>query len=551
MTQYFALLRLQLLSRYADLKPRNLRARMGEKKGKTAARIIGFAIAFAYLLGILIFLEYSILNVLMGMGVPDMLMSLAVTAAMLSTLILAFFFIMSTLYFGRDAAFIASLPVRDRTVLAAKLTQIWLSETGVAAAFLLPAGILYGLRVHPGALFYLRLLLVWAGVSVLPIAIASFLSTLLIRLTALWKRRELAATISGLVLLFAYMVLCMNMGSIMGDDAEAFLTQFMTNNMIRIQALTRFFPPAGWAARGLLGDWGQLLLFLLICSGAMALTLWALGFVYRRLSMLQAETPAAGKKGRKSFSFSSGSAFKACCVREIKQIFRVPAYATNILPICFMPVMIVAVMVLSMNRATSDSGNTLQTMLSGAGDGVVIGIMAALMCYMAGINPALSSAVTREGRGHAYLTALPVAPGTIVLAKLAVGMGLSLMGCIPAAVLLGVLMPAFWPHAIIAFVITALYCFLSGCIALANDTANPKLDWLTETEAIKQKSGTLVGILVGWAILAVLAAASYFMLRAGLSSALYVAVLLAVLAIGCAIAYRLLMRTAEEKYCQG
>ena len=551
MTQYFALLRLQLLSRFADLKPRNLKARMGEKKGKTVGRLIAFVLAFAYLAGLLIYLEHAILNVLAGMGMPDMLMSLAITAAMLSTLVLAFFFIMSTLYFGRDAAFIASLPVRVRTVLSAKLTQIWLSETGVAALFLLPTGILYGLRLHPEAGFYVRLILVWAGVAVLPIAIVSFLSTLLIRLTALWKRREMVATVGGIALLIAYMILCMNMGAITGGgDAETVLTEFMTNNLFRIQAITRIFPPAAWAARGLMDDWGQLGLYLAACIGAMALTVWALGLVYRPLSMLQSEAPAAGKKSRKGVSFSSGSAFKACCVREIRQIFRVPAYATNILPICFMPVFMVAMMAFSMNQAMKENGETVQMMLEGVGTGPVIAIMAALMCFMAGMNPALSSAVTREGKGHAYMTALPVSPATLVLAKLAVGMGLSLLGCAAAAAVLVALFPGFWLHALLALAITVLFCFLSGCIALANDTANPKLDWLTETEAIKQKSGTLIGMLISWAILGVLAVASYFMLSAGLNSFLYVAVLLAVLAIGCIIAYRLLMRTAESKYCQ-
>ena len=41
MTGFFPLLRLQLLSRYADLKPRNLMTQFREKKGRTIGMIIG------------------------------------------------------------------------------------------------------------------------------------------------------------------------------------------------------------------------------------------------------------------------------------------------------------------------------------------------------------------------------------------------------------------------------------------------------------------------------------------------------------------------------
>ena len=40
MTQFLALLRLQLLSRYADLKPKNLKSALKEKRGRTVGMLI-------------------------------------------------------------------------------------------------------------------------------------------------------------------------------------------------------------------------------------------------------------------------------------------------------------------------------------------------------------------------------------------------------------------------------------------------------------------------------------------------------------------------------
>ncbi|MBR1585744.1 MAG: ABC transporter permease [Clostridia bacterium] len=551
-TQFFALLRLQLLSRFADWKPRNMKARLGEKKGKAIGRAALFAVLVIYLAGILIFVENALLNVLIQLDMPDLLLSVATICGMLSTLVLAFFFILSTLYFDRDAAFIASLPVKPRTVLSAKLVQIWLSETGVAALFILPACILYGIRLRPDALFYLRAILVWAAIAVLPMVIVAFLSTLLIRLSSLWKRREMVATVGGIALLIAYMILCMNLGSVAGDDAEAYLMQFLTSNLSRIESITRLFPPAAWAARGLLGDWGQLALFLLVCAGATALTIGVIGCWYHDLSLLQNDQAASTsrRRGKTAAAYHGASAFRACCQREIRQIFRVPAYATNILPISFMPVLMVGVMAMTLSRSMEE-GETIGLILEGVGGGTVLAVMAALMAFMAGMNPALSSAVTREGKGHELLTVLPVPSRTIALAKLTVGMALSLIGCLPAAVILAVLVPGHGVHALLAFIATGLYSFISGCLALINDIRHPKFDWLTETEAIKQKSGTLIGMLISWALLAALGVGSFLLLSHGASTTVYAAALIGVLALVAVPVYRLLMNTADQKYWQG
>ncbi len=552
MTGYLALLRLQFLSRLADLKPRNIKANFQAHRGKTVGMAIAYVFLFVYLGAFLVVSQSFILDALMGIGVPDMLLSMAVTMAMLSTLILSFFFIMSSLYFSRDSAFIASLPMTDRTVLAAKLTQIWLSETAISALFILPACILYAIRVGVDALFYLRMILVWLGVAALPIVIVAFLSTLLIRLSFLWKRREIVATVGGIALMVGYMIFVMNMSSTFsGEESADLLTQFLTSNQARIEAMTRIFPPASWAAKGLMGDWSQLLLFLAVCAAAMALAVWVIGYFYRTLSLLQSETPTENKKTlrRTKESYQGGSAFRACVSREIKQLLRVPAYATNALPTAFMPVLMTVMMAVTMNRALSGEGESLALFLDELGGGVIVAVVAALMAFMGGINPALATAVSREGRGHAFLTALPIPPRTSILAKVAVGYGLSLMGCIVASVILAVMVPALTQYIILGFILAALFCYIAGAVTLNRDIAHPKLDWLTEQEAIKQNFGTLIGLLVSWGLLIALGVLSYFLLNWGFGPWAYFGCMAALLGLGAYMSHRLLMKTADTKYC--
>ena len=555
MKGFAALLRLQLLSRLADLKPRNIRTQLREKRGKTVGMLIAYVFLFIYLGGFLVFLETTLLDqVLIPLEMPEMLLTMAVTLAMVSTLIMSFFFIMSSLYFGRDSAFIASLPVKPRTVLCAKLTQVWISETLIDAIFILPACIIYGVKTGlTDPLFYLRGVIVWLGVSVLPIAIVSFISSLLIRLSSLWKHREMVVTVAGIVLLVAYMALCMGMGNMFGsDDAGDMMRAFFTSNQARIEGLTRIFPPAGWAAKGLIGDWGQLALFVAVCAAAAAFTVWAMGFFYQKLSLLQTETPSAARKGEaKKASFASSSAFRACVKREILQVLRTPAYATNILPIALMPALMTGMIALSFNRSAgaAEESVSLTSLLGGLNPAIVLAILTGVMAFMAGMNNFLSTAVTREGKGHQFLCALPIRPRVSVMAKMSVGAALTLIGCALAAAVIIVLLPDFIPQAVMAFVLTVVYGYFTGALALASDVRNPKLDWLTETEAIKQKSGALIGMLLSWALLAALGVISYLLLSAGASLYVYFAAMAAILAAGAFFAHRMLMKAADEKYC--
>ena len=554
MTQFLALLRLQLLSRYADLKPKNLKNALKEKRGRTIGMFIAILFLVVYLGVILYIIETKALEFLMSANIPDVLLSMAVVLSTAGTLVMAFFFIMSALYLGRDTVFLASMPIKPRTLLGAKLTQVWISETLIDAVIILPACILYGTRVGVTADFYLRMVVVWLLIAVLPICIAAFLSAFLIRLSALWKHREIIMTVGGIALFIAYMFLMMNVGSITGDSAEGgeMIQKFFMDNSTRISSLTALFPPAQWAVKGLMGDWGQLALFAVVSLAAAALLVWIMSFFYRKLSLLQSETPqATGRKGIQKGSIREGNAFMANVKREILSIIRVPSYAVNILPITFMPLVMVIMMGVMIGRSGGDGETTAQLFGQIGNRAIVMCILAAVVSYMAGMNPALSTAVTREGKGHDFIKALPVSGRTLIHAKLAVGFGLVLIGVAAACIAILVLVPGFGLETLLAMLLCLVFCFASACLALSRDVKKPRLDWVTEQEAVKQNFGVMISMLISWAVLALLALISYLMLNAGWTTLPVFAVLMAILLALAFAAYRVLMKNTDKYYCAG
>ena len=560
MTGFFPLLKLQLLSRFADFKPKNIRTALKEKKGRTIGMFIAILFLIIYMGAILIIVEQQMLNILADPAtpeqfrMPDMLVTMAVMMTTLGTLILAFFFVMSSLYMSRDAAYIAALPVRTRTVLSAKLVQVWVSETLIDAIILLPACIQYGIRVGESAGFYLRMVLVWLTAAMLPIAIITFISALLIRITALWKHRELMATVGGIAFFVAYMFLMMNVGRVTGDAADGgeMIRNFIMNYTTRIDSMTGMFPPARWAVKGMLGDWGQLALFILVSLAAIALTVWLMGYIYRKLSLLQTETPVAkGKKGIRKGSLNVDSAFMANVKREFLQIIRVPSYAMNILPIAVMPLVMTIMFTVIIGNNMGDDGKSLGMLLGMLPRSAVMAILTGIMAYMAGMNPALSTAVSREGKGHDFLIGLPIDPRTLIRAKFTVGFGLALCGVGLAAIALLIIYPAMALETVMAFILCALFSYANAAMALTHDVKHPKLTWVTEQEAVKQNYGVLISMLVSWGILITLGIASFFLIdKAKVDLWILFAILAAVLGGLCVVTRARMYKTTDEYYCR-
>ena len=93
---------------------------------------------------------------------------------------------------------------------------------------------------------------------------------------------------------------------------------------------------------------------------------------------------------------------------------------------------------------------------------------------------------------------------------------------------------------------------MNDAIALSRDIKKPRLDWVTEQEAVKQNFGVLISMLVSWGILAALAGLAYLLIATcGLEMIPVFAILAAILAAMCVGAYAMLRKTTEKYYCAG
>ena len=237
MKSYFLLLRLNLRNLLAGF-----RGAMRKPNGKIdISRLILYPLALLGMLtlaGFVIFMEFSMFSAFEMLNAPEMLPGLAILLAMVTALLFSVFQMLAALYFSRDTASMAYLPLTSRTVMAAKWTEVYVSE------------LLFSLLI------------------------ASSLG----RFTSLTRHKEVWVVLGTVLMLVVVLGLEWSILPKIPDDADAaFFAQMLIGVQPMLRAFIHAFPPVAWAVDGIAGDWLQWLAFLAVSIGGAALVISLVG----------------------------------------------------------------------------------------------------------------------------------------------------------------------------------------------------------------------------------------------------------------------------------
>ncbi len=483
-----------------------------------------------------------------------MLPALALLLSMLTTVVFSLFHTLSAMYFNKDTAAKAYLPVSGRAIMAAKWAEIYVTEVLFSIAFLLPAVILYGMDVGGNALYYLRAVTILLVSPLYPLTISLVLSSLLARVTGLTRHKEMWAVLGTIVLLVVVLTLEMNVMPGMEDVSTIQLVGMLIAPESLLNRIIGAFPPVLWAVEGIKGSMAQWLLFLGVGVGAAALAVALLGGGYLHVCLKQTEqgTRSAKRRAkREKGDYRQRSPLMALFLRELNEVFKVPVYLLNgVMGELIMPIMLVSMYV---GISQSGEGATVMTALRELLEVVspvdIMLIAAGLLSFMCFIMPLTSTAVSREGGRMPISRMIPVPARTQLLAKMLPGLALNLLSSVLLAVALGVFLGAsFAPWLLGAVVLANLLSYATNTVCLTIDAMRPILHWKNETQVMKRNMNQVLGMLVDIVLLALPAVPPFFLLSQG--PWVRLAVVAAILLVECALGLALLRGVAEKRYAQ-
>ncbi|MFZ5974494.1 MAG: putative ABC transporter permease subunit [Bacillota bacterium] len=553
MSGFLTILKMQLRSRYGlSVIKSNYR-----NDKKAFRKQIGLFILALYgivaLLGTYSFLVYKITELFMSVNQGGQVLIYAFLAILIMILFFGLVVVLGTLFFAKDSEFLSTLPIHQRTVFLSKLAMVYLSELAVSFLLLAPVVIIYGSMAAMGFEYYIKAFVIWLFVPAIPLLIASLLASVFMGFIGKTRHRSLLAIIGGLggLVLLVAVQMAINI-MIQTTDRETLIQMLaQPNGMINLMGSS--FPPSAWAVNALLLGGFEGIKYLLGFAGLslvlFAVVIFIANFIYYRGALSQLETLKKLKIVAKSdYAKRQKPPVFAIFIREWKTILRSPAYAINSLTGIVMGFIVMLLPLISTAAIGDKELSSLFQMLRSSNQDIVCLVLAGFMTLFGSINPAASTALSREGKGVWLSNTFPVPFATQVQAKFLFGYSIAAATAFSTGLgaIIGVGLNIL--TVVFAFLISLVVLAATTAISLEIDLIRPKFVWNNEMEAIKQNMNSLWAMLLSLVLLALFGGFIYVMTGVIANTVYITLITLALAAAVFFIGYTMLMNTAKKAY---
>lgn len=526
------------------------------------------AIAFAVVTagGFLEFLLYVIARGFVGAGLqigqPEIVFTFAFLVASVLVLFFGLMAVISIFYFSTDLETLVPLPLRPGTIVLAKFGAVAVGEyIGILLA-MAPAAIAYAQAVDTGLAYWLAVALVILLAPVVPLAIASVLSMVVMRFINR-RHRDILIVVFGSLFAFAVLAFQMGVMNTVPQNATAeYLQRILSGQISLVSLVGRAFPPAIWATRTIVaGSAGLRLVSLLAYVGVSAAAIWVMSLVggrffyggliggselaRRRLTARQAAVARAVTEARTV----QASPISALFWREWRLFMRVPLYVFN----GFAASLIVPVIMIFGFRGirTDPEIARMIAAINASGNApffLALGV-AALTVFVVSMNTTSASAISREGPKLWISKVIPVTPEQQVQGKLLFSMAAALVSAVPILAVFGFALNMSLFHLAGAAVLSLLGSVIAMCVGLLVDTARPYLRWTNPQQAVKSNLNVILPLPVVIGLIAGLWFLSSWLYKSlGFGELTVMSILSVVLAALAVLAYRATISSARRFY---
>ena len=437
----------------------------------------------------------------------------------------------SGLYLARDNDLILSLPIPVGTVIAARLTGVYLMGLLYSATVSVPAVIVYWVLGPHGILAILGGLLFIFLLSVVVTLLSCLLGWVVAQVSVKLRSKSMITVLAALLGFAAYYLFYFKAQVFLRDLAQ---NAAVYGPAIREKAsLLYFLGRAGEGAPGpLLASAGIVALCTLLC--------WKL--LSRSFLPLAAGSGSASRTAGKRRLEKPRTLPAALFARELDRLAASPSYMLNC-GLGTLLTVIAGVFLLLKGKAwlapaAALLGTPVMTVLLGAG-----------LCMLISTNDLTAPSVSLEGKTLWLLQSLPISPRRILWAKLE--LHLVLTG-IPALFSWGcvciVLRPGV-PGGLMLLLLTLAHVAFSGALGLALGIRLPNLSWTREIVAVKQGLPVMLALFGGW-IYALLLGGGYLLLAGHLGEVLYLALWIVFTVAGAALLLRWIFTRGARRLAQ-
>lgn len=443
----------------------------------------------------------------------------------LITGISVFFFsvldLVGTLYMSTDLPALLSLPFSADQIVLARILNACRTNVLLASVMVLPFGAGYGLKVSVSPMYWVGLIL---GDLCIPLSIVALAATVIILFMTVFRffRSRDTVKIIGALLALAIAIL-FSVGINTNDKIDGEQARQAVSGVIGTFAGVAAIVPSVPLDCDLMNNGSPLLILAVlgITAAYILIFLFVSRTLYLRGALAMQDTAAgSGKLEKEALAHASAkqSVRKAYIRRDIRTIFRTPAYLTNGWLMAFLwPVLLLIGLL-----RPGDSGSNLFSAfaldpanpITVAGPCIALGMLAAIVpCCLSCLG---DTVINREGKSFYYMKMLPVPYSVQVRAKRDACARIFSVGSVGYVTVLAVagliagLVSVPWVLYTVILSAATLATMLN--IQVLRGLKHTNLNWESESTIAKSKAFNLVVFIISFIVLLILAVASSFLL---------------------------------------
>lgn len=462
---------------------------------------LGFVIVIAIIsiVGLFATLLSDLLGLLMAINQEAYAIHMYLVAIVFMSLFFSLIVTPATYYFDETMESYLVLPIKTRDYLSAKWIMNALSTSVLLAPFSILFVIIYAAKVGVAWFTIPYMLIATLLTPLIPISATVFFIVLLFKAMPFIRNKTLFVyftTFIGLILSIGTNFFFKSFIDTSGLQ-EAILAGIQGQANTLLDFASSFVPSVGLFMNSIkTGNPLPLLAGVLLTLGVIVLTILFTQYNYLESALAMSETAQSTKKlSDKKFAKKSlqSSKFLSLMKNDLRNILRTPIYASNY----FAPIIIIPVAfgfgIFTSGGDFSELGHlpTLVDQVLPLLDFPSLAVYTASTCIVIGyvmgsLTTMTSTALSREGSNLQDILLMPVPLVTLVMGKILLGILVSLIFPIIILIAIQILMGLpIWLF-LTALLSTVIGVLCSNILAILTDVMKPKLNWVNETEAIKE-----------------------------------------------------------------
>lgn len=445
-------------------------------------------------------------DVLLPLGQQGIILGFALAVISMTVFIFGIFYVLTTFYFSKDIEYLLPLPLKPYEILGAKFITVLIYEYLTEIVFLSPVLVTFGLKSEAGFMYYLYSVIIFLTLPIIPLVISSILNMIIMRFTNLGKHKDALKVFGGLLAMFigvGFNVFIQKGATAVGQENQLIETLMQGKNSL-VAVVTKIFPSAKIASYSLLDatsliGFENLLIFLLITAIFVVIFMVLAERLYLKGVVGVSETYSKRKRmsdHELDRNLTVNSALKAYTLKEIKILFRTPAFLMNCVIMNFLWPVFIFIPVLTQPSMFKDLDKISGLIKDEKVLAIVLAVGFAISLFVSSTNGITATSISREGQNIFVNKYIPMRYKDQIMAKVLAGVILSGFGILLIIVIAAAFIkPALYFVAMLA-VVALIGIIFSAFLGIFIDLCNPKLDWDNEQKAVKNNLNLVINMLL-------------------------------------------------------